>query len=252
MTVTMDDLTAVQQKKLRQVQDLLRKAEDEGCTPEEAEALTAKATYLLTEYNIDAALASARSDKREVPADRVLFFPAPYAKQHVTLFYNILKVFGGEAVMVRPRHNSRSQDKGMSVHVYAFEADLTAVDMIYTSLLLQAATQLNKAHVPYYDSARSFRVSWWIGFTNVIIGRLKAAYASAETELTKEPGTAIVLRDRALEVRDKFRADNPKTRRVPGSQATSGSGYRDGERAGKSANIHNRGNVGAQSRTALA
>ena len=44
---------------LDRVRKLLAKAEDEGCTPEEAEALTAKAAELMARYGIDRALLGA-------------------------------------------------------------------------------------------------------------------------------------------------------------------------------------------------
>lgn len=243
---------SVNDKMLERVRGLLAKAESVAEEfPDEAEALTAKATELMAQYGIDAAMAAAKKDTREVPVDKAMFFPQPYAKQHTTLFYNILKIFGGEAVVVsRPGRNSRTQVQGITMHIYAFEADLTAVEILYTSLLLQATTRLNATVIPSWENARSFRVSWWIGFTNVIIGRLKAAHKVAE-ETSKEPGTALVLRDRALEVQSVFKAAHARTRHVASSTANSRSGYYGGEDAGRRANLHDRQNVGQKERVGI-
>ena len=56
---------------LDRVRKLLAKAEDEGCTPEEAEALTAKAAELMARYGIDRALLGALHPETDKPADRV-------------------------------------------------------------------------------------------------------------------------------------------------------------------------------------
>jgi hypothetical protein len=176
----------------------------------------------------------------------VIFFSNPYAKQHVTLFASILKIFGGECVII----NNTGQDKGVTLHVYGFDADLTAVDVIYTSLYLQAVNQLHYAEVPWNESPRSFRVGWWIGFYNEVVPRLTEAYAKAKE--TAAPGTELVLRDRSLEVKSAFRHAHPKTRRAGGSRSHSREGYDMGRWAGQTANIHNNGNVsGHTGRTAL-
>jgi hypothetical protein len=62
---------------LDRVRKLLAKAEDEGCTPEEAEALTAKAADLMARYGIDRALLGAVRPETDRPADRKFGFEAP-------------------------------------------------------------------------------------------------------------------------------------------------------------------------------
>ena len=49
---------------------LLAKAEAEGVTPDEAQALTAKAAELMAKYGIDRALLAARRPETDRPADR--------------------------------------------------------------------------------------------------------------------------------------------------------------------------------------
>src|SRR5580692_199685 len=64
---------------LDRVRKLLAKAEDEGCTPAEAEALTAKAADLMARYGIDRALLGAVRPETDRPADRKFGFEAPWA-----------------------------------------------------------------------------------------------------------------------------------------------------------------------------
>ena len=64
---------------LDRVRKLLAKAEDEGCTPAEAEALTAKAAELMARYGIDRALLGALHPETDRPADRKFGFERPWA-----------------------------------------------------------------------------------------------------------------------------------------------------------------------------
>jgi len=56
---------------LDRVRKLLAKAEDEGCSQAEAEALTAKAAELMARYGIDRALLGALHPETDKPGDRV-------------------------------------------------------------------------------------------------------------------------------------------------------------------------------------
>jgi hypothetical protein len=64
---------------LDRVRKLLSKAEDEGCTPHEAEALTAKAAELMARYGIDRALLGALRPETDRPSDRVFDLDNPWA-----------------------------------------------------------------------------------------------------------------------------------------------------------------------------
>ena len=64
---------------LDRVRKLLAKAEDEGCTQAEAEALTAKAAELMARYGIDRALLGALHPETDRPADRMFGFERPWA-----------------------------------------------------------------------------------------------------------------------------------------------------------------------------
>jgi hypothetical protein len=70
---------------LDRVRKLLAKAEDEGCSPAEAEALTAKAAELMARYGIDRALLGALHPETDKPADRVFSLDNPWGdvKRHL-------------------------------------------------------------------------------------------------------------------------------------------------------------------------
>src|SRR5207248_1452668 len=65
---------------LGRVRKLLAKAEAEGVTPAEAEALTAKAAELMARYGIDRALLAAARPDTDRPADRVIDVPNPWSR----------------------------------------------------------------------------------------------------------------------------------------------------------------------------
>ena len=64
---------------LDRVRKLLSKAEDEGCPPAEAEALTAKAAELMARYGIDRALLGALRPETDSVGDRVFDLGNPWA-----------------------------------------------------------------------------------------------------------------------------------------------------------------------------
>lgn len=229
------------EKILNRVRALLAKAEDPGATEAEAEALTAKAAELMARYGIDEAMAAARAETRQVPADKTLDFENPYAKQKLHLYYQILLAFGGDAV--------RLPGNAVRARVFGFRTDLDAVEILYTSLLLQAANQSYR--VPPGESARAYRVAFWLGFAAKIGQRLRESMEATKTEAEeKTPGTALVLRDRSVAVQDAMKDAFPKTR-TSRSYYRSTAGYQAGAEAGARANLHNRAEARGTSSAAL-
>ena len=236
-------------KMLKRVRGLLALAEDERTPEEEADTATAKAAELMARYSIDAAMLAASADKTEVPCDKVIEFDEPYAKQHVWFYFAILKAFRGDGVIIQKPTRGRYVNKdSYKLRVYAFEADLMAVDILYTSLLLQAANRLKSP--PPYEHAKTWKVSFWSGFTAEVSDRLNDANQNM-TDATSTPGTDLVLRDRALVVKAKKDLDYPRLRKVAGPTIRSQRGYDAGREAGRKADLHNTTNVGQTRRTAL-
>jgi len=126
---------------------------------------------------------------------------------------------------------------GDSLLVFGFSSDLDLIEMLYTSLLVQALRALAQAEIPSRENARTFRTSWWAGYTSRIITRLRGSQQRAEAEAAKTPGTALVLADRSLQVKAAFRAEFPKTRTTSSSRTRSRAGYSQGHDAGGRADI---------------
>ncbi len=223
---------------LDRVRKLLAKAEDEGCAPAEAEALTAKAAELMARYGIDRALLGALRPETDRPADRVFTLANPWGdvKRHL---------LAGLATALRCQCVQTRSESGTRLHVFGYTSDLERADILFTSLLVQMARALAAQAVPGYGgAARAWRRSWMLGYAAAVVARVRAAEEAAVASASDGTGAetaaggqsaALVLADRSLVVRRQVAAAYPRLRR---SHVTySGSGYGDGYREGQKADI---------------
>lgn len=228
---------------LNRVRALLAQAEDPGATEHEAEAFTAKATELMAKYGIDEALAAQRENRQETPANIIVDIATPYAGPKAILLHVVAKAFHCKTVRL---------DRGKQVHVFGFKSDLEVVQILYTSLLLQAANgvlRVERQTTSWGKSrTRSARSSFLIGFAAAVNERLEATQVKAEE--TSEPGTALVLRSRDVAVQDESEKHYPNQRQIRVSVSNT-SGYGRGHAAGQRANLHNRPETGGSSRPAI-
>jgi hypothetical protein len=185
---------------LEKVRALLAKAES-TTFPEEAEALSAKAQELMARHAIDSAMVAAGagaagSDHRptgvRVPVDD------PYAGAKSILLAEVAAANRCRAVW----------SKGFSFStVLGFEADLEFVDVLYTSLLVQATSAMVAAgsHVDRSGRSRtrSFRQAFLLAYASRIGQRLREAEAASRAAAAEEYGEALlpVLADRSAAVR---------------------------------------------------
>ncbi|MEV5746783.1 DUF2786 domain-containing protein [Actinoallomurus sp. NPDC052308] len=178
---------------LDRIQALLAKAESTEF-PEEAEALTARAQELMARHRVDAVLLAARTGRAgDGPVGRRLPIDSPYEAPKALLL-------GAVADANRCRVAwSRSLGFGT---VLGFPADLDAVELLFTSLLVQATSAL--VHEDG-DRARTraFRRSFLASYAVRIGERLAEAADAAERRATAEaPGTdllpVLAARDRAV------------------------------------------------------
>jgi hypothetical protein len=225
---------------LDRVRKLLAKAEDEGCPPAEAEALTAKAAELMARYGIDRALLGALRPETDRPADRVFTLDNPWGdvKRHL---------LAGLATALRCQCVQTRSAEGTRLHVFGYTSDLERADILFTSLLVQMARALaGQAVSGQGGEARAWRRSWMLGYCTAVVTRVRAAEEAAVAAAAAEPGgaadagaparpAALVLADRSLVVRRRVAAAYPRLRRT--RVTYSGGGYGDGYRAGQKADI---------------
>jgi hypothetical protein len=220
-------------KLLDRVRKLLAKAEDESCTPPEAEALTAKAAELMAKYGIDRALLAAAQPETDAPASRFVDIYNPWGKVRAHLLCGLGAALRCQCIMV-------TTSAGLRIHVFGYASDIERADLLYTSVLIQMWHGLIAAQVPEWNaSPRAWRRSWLLGFAAAVIGRVRAAEdaARAQSEQAAPAGapsrTALVLADRELVIRTAVQQEYPHTRtaRLTYSGTGYGAGYAQGQRA---------------------
>ena len=220
---------------LVRVRKLLAKAEADGVTPDEAQALTAKAAEMMAKYGLDRALLAARRPETDRPANRKVDIDNPWARIQAHLLCGLASALRCQCVILpRPGPGSR-------IHIFGFASDIERTDVLYTSLLLQMWHGLAAAQVPGWSrSPRAWRRSWLLGFAAAVVARVRAAEQEATSRATAPQArsgsqTALVLADRALVIRRNIEQAYPVTRK---SQVTySGSGYGAGYAQGQRADI---------------
>lgn len=229
--------TEAPDKMLARIRALLSKAQDPAATIAEAETYTAKATELMARYGIDRAMLAAADPTTDIPGDRIITVDAPYARDKQHLLSQIGLSLGCRTVLKR-----RGSD--FSVHLFGYASDLERVDMLFTSLLLQAVNGLAQTPAPYYGSTAAFRRTWLAGFTDTVTERLREAENRAAQNATTEqqrtgttgPSVALVLADRRTVVERAMNAAYPKLKTAR-PRTLSGSGYHHGAAAGRRADL---------------
>jgi hypothetical protein len=222
---------------LDRVRKLLAKAEDEGCTPEEAEALTAKAAELMARYGIDRALLGAARPETDRPADRKFGFERPWADVKAHLLAAVASALRCQCVQTQTAAGTR-------LHVFGYASDLERAEILYTSLLVQMARALAREPVPAAgNSAKAWRRSWMLGYCSAVVARIRAAEEAAVASAAPDAdagavpaggqSAALVLADRSLTVRLQVTAAYPrlKKKRVTYSGGGYGAGYSEGQKA---------------------
>ena len=160
---------------LAKIRALLAKAES-TTFPEEAEALSAKAQELMARHRIDRVLLDTAAGVTDGPVGRRIWLDDPYADAKAQLLGTVA-------------HANRCQSVQITgvgcCHVIGFPTDLDVVELLHTSLLVQATTALAAAG-PQRDGrgrsrTRSFRQSFLVAYSWRIGQRLADAAASVES-----------------------------------------------------------------------
>ena len=152
---------------LAKVRGLLAKAESTTFA-EEAEALSAKAQELMARHAIDQALAVAEA-RPERPGGRRVPLDDPYEDAKSLLLGAVARANRCRAVHVLGLAHAT---------VLGFEADLAAVELLFTSLLVQAnRAMLAAGRSDRRSRQRGFRSSFLSAYANRVGQRLEASTA---------------------------------------------------------------------------
>ena len=182
---------AVHARQLDRVRALLAKAESTGY-PEEAETYTAKAQELMARYSIDYALLSVGARTREEPVGRRIGVDNPYEASKALLL---------DAVAKANRCRSIWSGAFGFATVLGFPSDVDGVELLFTSLLVQATGAMvaagSRRDAYGRSSTRSFRQSFLTAYAHRIAERLTTATRDATEQATREaaerPGAERLL-----------------------------------------------------------
>ncbi|MFE5814148.1 DUF2786 domain-containing protein [Streptomyces sp. NPDC056479] len=190
---------------LTRIRALLAKAEATGF-PQEAEALSAKAQELMARHSIDEALLASRTAAaKDAPGACRIGVEPPYEQAKAVLLDAVASANHCRAVWNEPF--------GFST-VVGFEADLEVVELLYTSLLVQAQTAMTKAEAAQRAGGRkrtkTFRQSFLAAYAHRIGTRLAAA---AQTQVTDDLLPVLASREVAVTARlDRMFPETTTTR----------------------------------------
>ena len=129
-----------------------------------------------------------------------------------------------------------------------FASDRARVELLYTSLLLQASSQLARQRPAWAgESVAAYRRSWLHGFAVRVHQRLveaearaaESAAAARASPSATGPSVALVLADRSARVDRAYAEEFPQIGRARRAQL-SGSGYAAGAHAGARADLGGR------------
>ncbi|MFJ2650282.1 DUF2786 domain-containing protein [Streptomyces sp. NPDC087420] len=221
---------------LTRIRALLAKAEATGYPPE-AEALTAKAQELMARHSIDDALLADRTMRGDVPGACRIGVDAPYETAKAILLDAVATANRCRAVW--------NSAYGFST-VVGFEADLAAVELLHTSLLVQGTAAMTRAEAEQRAAGRkrtkTFRQSFLMAYAHRMGERLAAAtdQVTADADVREESGGAALLpvlaaRDVAVEDRTDRMFPETVATRVRG--VTDEAGWTHGTSAADAARV---------------
>jgi hypothetical protein len=214
---------------LTRIRALLAKAEATGY-PEEAEALSAKAQELMARHSVDVALLSAGAPSPDAPGACRIGVEPPYEQSKAVLLDAVAGANHCRAVW--------NEAFGFST-VVGFETDLDVVELLYTSLLVQAQTAMTGAEAEQRAGGRkrtkAFRQAFLAAYAHRVGTRLQTV---AETQVTDD--LLPVLASREVAVTGRLDSMFPETTTTRLRGVRDEAGWTEGARAADRAEVRPR------------
>ncbi|MEU9605428.1 DUF2786 domain-containing protein [Streptomyces sp. NPDC048057] len=234
-------MTTNQNLKLATIKALLAKAEDPAASPEEAQAYFTRAATLMAKYGIEQAmLAEARPETDELTY-RSFDIKGKYVPDRAALLFSITHALGAQGIYWS-RIDREGGKRYRKIKVYAHQSTLDRIEMLFSSLQLQALNGMAKARPMYGESVTAYRKSWMAGFSSTVRKRLAEAEEAALQEAPAQAGGSgaeLVLVKREAAVERFFKQAHPEVKASPRRRLT-GNGWHDGRAAGERADIGGR------------
>lgn len=244
------------EKKLRQIQVLLDLAADERTPEGEREAAMARAMTLMATHGVTEMMVDARKRAQtdELIRKRIPMSD-PYSREKMMLAMEI-----GHALNCRSTYQYWGRSV-TSITLFGFRSDIERVEMLYTSLLLQAVREVRDARPRWWSptaaETRSFRRNFLVAFGRRVGVRLTLAEQAAREEYDREhtnaeAGTALVLATRETKVEAFYKDEINDVKFGRKSRAQyGGDGSYEGRRAGDRAKLDGGTGVSAAERAAI-
>lgn len=235
------DAQPADERMLSKIRALLAKAESTEFA-EEAEALSARAQQLMAKYSIDHALLAAETGREEDPGGVRIAVDNPYEGPKVSLLQAVAQANRCRVVW--------SRQVGL-VTVIGFPPDLDAVELLFTSLLVQANTAMLRAGAKRDAAGRSrtraFRQSFLVSYAVRIGERLTDATGQAEQEAVASVASTGAGKDLVPFLTARNQAVNDAVDAMFGDNLTRGravrasdlEGWQSGRAAADMASLHN-------------
>ncbi len=233
---------------LRKIRGLLEKAEA-STFEEESSALFAKAAELMGRHRITEAMIDAGrrpTDRGAIIGRDVQLGSGPYVRARLDLLDTVAEASCCRVV------TSTGWD-GRVGTVVGHETDVSAVDVLYTSLLIQATVAMKGETVPVGEHTTAFRRSFLFGFSERVAERLREAnrIVTDEIQADTSDSVALVLVDRKKAVDEDLFRRYGKLRSLGASAGLGGSGVGAGRAAGGRADLAGSRVVAAGSNRAI-
>ncbi|MFJ6183732.1 DUF2786 domain-containing protein [Streptomyces sp. NPDC092295] len=223
--------------KLATIKALLAKAEDPASSPQEAEAYFAKAAGLMAKHGIEQAMLADAEPGTDKLDSQEFKIEGKYMPDRANLLFAISHALGAQNIYWS-RTNWNTGKRYRLVRIYAHASTLARIDVLFTSLQLQALNGVQHGRPMLGESTTAYRKSWLSGFSSAVRKRLELAEESAVQEVGERgvTGAELVLVKREQAVEAYFKGQHPGVKTAPKRRLT-GVGWKDGVKAGASADL---------------
>ncbi|HET9144047.1 DUF7168 domain-containing protein [Actinophytocola sp.] len=228
--------------KLGQIEAQLAIAADERAPEGERDAALNRAMELMARHGVtEMMLAARRGQATDTIIEKKILISDPYSYEKMLLASQIASALNCRSFY------SHYRNIVSSITIIGFRSDVERVELLYTSLLLQAVNAVRKERPYSYSTAsetRQYRKSWLVGFGERVGVRLWRKEQEARAKYDQEhaadgdgePGTGLVLVGRRDQVKAFYEANFGFKPRKNNRQVDAYA-KRDGRRAGDKADL---------------
>lgn len=259
-------MTAPDLSILIRVEKLLAQAADPSCTEPEREAFQEKAFELIERHRIDrAAIGGHLAADDELGTFKLGRFNGVYGRVRIQVVQAVADNLDVQ-IFWRGYQNTRN------LHAYGFKSDVERVQALTDRLLADADLRVASLQPDptvisnYADDGSRYksergailaatvreRRGFYVGYADAVRSRLHRATKAAtaahreETSEAQAESVALVLVDRARQVRESYRAVHPGIKSASSVTSAGFSGHSEGYAAGSQADLTDRNAVRSQ------